>query len=353
MLPARYKIAPKGNFLGGYSNVQRVHDTFLDRDVLFKTMHSAANNAQLETEIRSLSKVRSRHVVEIYDVIYDKGKVGGIIIEELTGREFSNFHNEFKNNPDGYLRLLFQIATALKDLHAEGIVHRDIKLDNLRQSAAGLVKLFDFGIAYTDAQYTTKNNRGTLTYAAPELYAPGAKVTAEMDVYAFGVCAWALASDKMPKVLLEQPPQKSALAPSIDIVAPGLLPSDVFNLLDSCLDPDPGQRPKAAQLSEELGIHLVRGRHRGLFVRDTGQTIYELSAAKTKVAIKIAGQGELNVGYDGLVFTVVSTSGDVFINNRPAAKGDELHKACVLTFGSNGASRTYIQFTCSHPEIIL
>jgi eukaryotic-like serine/threonine-protein kinase len=65
------------------------------------------------------------------------------------------------------------------------------------------------------------------------------------------------------------------------------------------------------------------------------------------------GRGELAVKYDGISFTVVSVVGDVYMNNAPAKPGDTLHKACVLTFGSNGAGRSYVQFASSHPEVIL
>ena len=353
MLPARYQPISRSPAVGGYGSVQEVKDTFLERTVLFKRMHDSANNGQLEAEIRALSTLRSRHVVEIYDVVHDKdGKVQGIIIELLPGREFANFHEGYPGNLTGYLRILYQIATALADLHDAGIVHRDLKLENMRETASGVVKLFDFGISSTDSQYATKNNRGTLVYAAPELYVAGAKITPEMDVYASGVCAWALASDKFPDVLFEKPPQKTARAQSIDTVAPGKLAPELAALIDRCLDPDPTPRPSARQFSDELGLLLVRGRHRGLFVQGS-QKIYELSHGSPQVAIKIPTQGELAVKYDGLSFKIVAVSGDVYMNNARAKVGDELHKACVLTFGSNGAGRTYVPFASSHPEVIL
>ena len=353
MLPARYQ--PTSNTLtqGGYSSVQKVKDTFLERVVLFKRVHDAAHNDQIEVEIRALSKVRSRHVVEIYDVVHDKhGKVAGIIIELLAGRDFANFHKEYPGNVTGYLRVLFQIATALADLHDAGIVHRDLKLDNMRETSSGVLKLFDFGISSTDSEYTTKNNRGTMVYAAPELYEAGAKITSEMDVYAFGVCAWALATAKLPDALHERPPQKTKQVQSIDTVAPGTLAPELAALIDSCLDPAPGARPSARAISDEFGVHLVRGQHRGLLVQGP-QAVYELSQDKPQVSIKIPTQGELAVKYDGFAFKIVGVSGDVYINNSPAKIGGELHKACVITFGTNGAGRSYVQFVSSHPEVIL
>lgn len=353
MLPARYQPTTKSLSSGGYGRAQKVKDTFLGRTVLFKRMQDAAHNAQLESEIRALSKVRSRHVVEIYDVFYDKhGKVEGIIIELLPGDDFTEFHEQFPTNIDGYLRALFQVATALADLHAVDIVHRDVKPANMRTTASGVLKLFDFGISSTDSDYTTKNNRGTELFAAPELYDDKPKIQPAMDLYSLGVCAWALATDEFPDVLLERPPQTSGRAPSIDTVAAGKLAPALVALLDRCLDPNPARRPTASELRDELGLQLVRGQHRGLFVHGA-QQVYELSQAKPKVALKLGAQGELGVIYDGIAFKVASVVGDVYINNAPAKLGDMLHKACVLTFGVNGAGRSYVQFASSHPEVIL
>lgn len=353
MLPARYQPTSKSLSAGGYGSVQKVKDTFLGRTVLFKRMHDAAHNEQLEAEIRALSKVRSRHVVEIYDVIHDKhGKVAGIIIELLPGDDFTDFQEQYPENINGYLRALFQIATALADLHAADIVHRDVKPANMRATASGVLKLFDFGISSSDNDYTTKNNRGTELFAAPELYQDKPKIRPAMDIYSFGVCAWALATDEFPDVLLEGPPQSTGPAPSIDSVAPGKLAPTLVALLNRCLDPNPAGRPTASELREELGLQLVRGQHRGLFVQGA-QQVYELSQAKPRVALKIGIQGELGVIYDGIAFKIVSVAGDVYMNNAAAKVGDTLHKACVLTFGTNGAGRSYVQFASSHPEVIL
>lgn len=360
-LPPRYKSLTKSVLTGGFGAVLPLEDIFLRRVVLLKVMHDAADNAQLQNEIRGLCKARSRHVVEVYDVVLnEKGEVAGIIIERLRGRDFLHFYKEAAQNPQGYLKILYQIACALKDLHAVGIIHRDLKLDNFKESAAGVLKLFDFGISSPDGGYKTKQNKGTLIYAAPELYVPNATITPEMDVYALGVCAWALASSGFPPQLHEKPPQTSGRAPSIANVVPtagkdpaGLHP-EVVSLLDACLDPTPGLRPTATQLSSVLAHHLIRNRHRGLFVQG-GAKVVELSAQQPTVNLKIGTLGEVKVSYDGLRFAVASVAGAVRINNAPAAVGDLLHEACVLSFGdpSLGSSQQWITFFASHPEVVL
>jgi len=360
-LPARYKTLTKSVLAGGFGTVLPLEDTFLRRVVLLKVMQDAANNVQLQNEIRGLCKARSRHVIEVYDVVLnEKGEVAGIIIERLRGRDFLQFHKEAAQNPQVSLKILYQVACALRDLHAVGIIHRDLKLDNFKESGAGVVKLFDFGISSPDGDYKTKQNKGTLIYAAPELYVPGATITPEMDVYALGVCAWALASSGFPPQLLEKPPQTSGRAPSIANVVPtadkhpdGLHP-EVVALLDASLDPKPTGRPSANQLSSVLAHHLIRNRHRGLFVQG-GAKVVELSAQQPTVNLKIGSLGEVRISYDGLRFTVTSVAGAVRINNAAAAIGDVLHEACVLSFGdaSLGSSQQWVTFFASHPEVVL
>jgi serine/threonine-protein kinase len=326
-----------------------------------KVIQDPANNAQLQNELKGLCKARSRYVVEIYDVIAsEKGEITGIVIERLRGRDFSVFHKEATSNPQGYLKILYQLAGALRDLHAAGIIHRDLKLENFKESAAGVVKLFDFGISSPDGGYKTKQNKGTLIYAAPELYVPGATITPEMDIYALGVCAWALAHPKFPKQLLEMPPQTSGRAPSISTVIPTAdkqadgLHKEVINVLDACLDPQPKNRPAAGQISSVLARHLSRNKHRGLFVQGIEKVI-ELSANQPSVSLKIGTLGQLKVAYDGLRFSIAEVGGSVSINNIPAEPGHVLHEACVLGFGeeSLGAARQWVTFFSSHPEVAL
>lgn len=360
-LPQRYKTLTKSVLAGGFGTVIPLEDTFLRRVVLLKVMQDTANNAQLQNELKGLCKARSRHVVEVYDVITnDKAEITGVIIERLRGRDFSAFHKEAASNPQGYLKILYQLACALRDLHAVEIVHRDLKLDNFKESAAGVLKLFDFGISSPDGGYQTKQNKGTLTYAAPELYVAGATITPEMDIYALGICAWALAHPKFPMQLLERPPQKSGRAPSISTVMPTAhkqpdgLHKEVIDILDACIDPQPKSRPPADEISSVLARHLSRNKHRGLFVQGV-EKVFELSAKEPTVALKIGTLGRLRVNYDGLQFSIAEVEGSVSINNIPTEPGHVLHEACVIGFGDPdlGSARQWVTFFSSHPEVVL
>ena len=353
-LTKRYVPLTSSLMRGGFGSVQPVRDTFLGRDVLFKFMHSGSDDAQLRNEIQMLAKARSKHIVEIYDVIKDEdGAVQGIIIEHLKGRSFEEFHLEAPTNPVEYLKIIYQISQALVVLHSSEIVHRDLKLDNIKSSSVGIVKLFDFGISVEGDDYHTVLNRGTLVYAAPELFVSGACITKEMDIYALGVCAWALATAKIPKVLFQTPPQQTGNAPSIDEVMSGVLAPEVVELIDSCLSIDPALRPTAQHFCSTIQKHLVRDEHRGTFAY--GANLYQLSKDNRKVGIKFKGIGGLNAVYDGVEFKITAVDGDVYINNKVAEPGAILHEACVLTFGRAELknNRYWVTFSSSHPEVIL
>lgn len=352
-LPARYHLTHGSSLPGGFGSVLKVKDTYLDREVMYKSMHDPKNNSQLINEIRALSAIRSRHVVEIYDVVTDSsGSIIGIIIEFLSGKDYLNFHQEAGQNLNGYLRTLYQITKALADLHSANIVHRDLKLENFKDSSSGVLKLYDFGISSNSVNYVTQINRGTYIYAAPELFVPNAIITPQMDIYALGVSAWALASKNYPLPLQERPPQSFSKCQSIRTALPNL-PEDIIAVLDSCLEVDPTLRPTAKMVEDLLYKHLVKGQHKGIFTQ-FNNAIFELSTENPIVGLKLEGLGAIRVSYDGIKFEVVEVSGDVTINSIAAAVGMELPSVCVLAFGAFhlGSARQWIPFSSSCPEVI-
>ncbi|MBV6819946.1 protein kinase family protein [Rahnella sp. PD12R] len=357
MLPDRYEVIDDDALSGGYGIVVKVRDKYLDRVVLFKSMQNPENNAQLINEIKQLSKARSRHIIEIYDVIIDAdGVLQGIIIEYLTGRDYTNYNIIQPQNMTEFIKILFQISKALLDLHSVGIIHRDIKLENFKASDSGLIKVFDFGLSVNDDNYFTKLNRGTIIYAAPELYVENATISPAMDIYALGICAWALLKNfrNFPQTLLQRPPLQQNRAPSINTASPMPLHPELANSIDDCLSLNPQSRPSAAQLVDVFSRHLNFARHKGLFVHGE-RSIYELSNTSKNVNISLANLGSLKVYYDGLNFIISEVTGDVYINNNRAAINNILHESCLITFGAPtvGSGRQYMTFSSSNPEVVL
>ncbi|MEB1902962.1 protein kinase [Xanthomonas campestris pv. campestris] len=350
----RYKvIGPAGS--GGFGNITELHDTYLDRRVLYKQIRDPSHKSQLTNEVAGLVQSRSRHIVEIYDAEFDSNKqLDGIIIEKLDGRNFIEFYKEAQLDSELTTKVIYQIACALESLHAHRIVHRDLKLDNFKASSAGVIKLYDFGIS-SQSGHLTVQNKGSYFYAGPELYAPNAIISTRSDIYSFGICCWLLTTPNLPSCLLECPPLQHSVSPSIATVAP-YLDSTVIALIDRCLLKDPKLRPSAKELESSLVAALVKGKHKGTFTSTrTNSKIYELSKSQTSVRITIGRLGELRAAYSGLAFYVTGFSGDVTVNNMTISTNMTLHDACVITFGpfSAGSDREFITFSCSKPEVVL
>lgn len=354
MLPERYVLKSGKAMLGGFGVATKVRDSFLDRDVIFKCTQRQEDSSQIVNELRHISSSRSRHIVEIYDVVLDSaGQPLGIVMEYLPGRDYTDFWCHAGDDLNEYLKVLYQISSALADLHSLGVVHRDLKLENFKDSSAGILKLFDFGISTNDPNYHTVSSRATLGYAAPELFSQGVRITPAIDMYAFGACAWALASQYLPPALYQIPPQSRNLAPSLSSALKGL-PSELFGLLDRCLSVNPKYRPSSSEVREMLSAHLVAGKHRGLFVVGRGDT-YEINEINRSVTLLIGDHGSVSIGYDSLRFYVTGFSGSVYVNNLSVSIGQVLPDAAVIAFGpvSAGSNRAWVNFVSSRPEIVL
>ena len=240
--------------LGGtLAQVYRARDRNLGRTVAFKIL-SENGLADQETKARFLAEARLTGSLAHENVIafYDYGEQDGrpfLVMEYLAGE---SLRDQIREGRTGDLRaklqLSRQIAGALAYVHSKGIIHRDVKPDNIRVDATGQVKLVDFGIAKSDdlsltgAGFTV----GTPYYMAPEQIR-GLKPTPLVDVYAFGVLLFELvtgvrpfegqAVDQIFDLILHQP------------VDPGLLqragvPARLSDLIRELTDKDPSQRPQ-------------------------------------------------------------------------------------------------------------
>jgi eukaryotic-like serine/threonine-protein kinase len=270
-LGSRYRIdGPLGS--GGMASVYRATDLRLERPVAVKVL--LANHAQdarlverFEREARTLAAVDHPAIVSIFDV--DAG-------DPASGRE-PFFVMELC--PDGSLAdrlatggplapaevvpLAARIAQGLAALHAQGIVHRDIKPHNILLAPSG-PKLADFGIAKLssaaagDSLTMAGTALGTLAYAPPETLA-GEEPTAASDTYGLAAVVYQALTGQPPRradnlaqaaeTLWARPAPPSAVLPSLG--------SAFDPVLGAALSPESGQRPDvltfAAQLEEALG----------------------------------------------------------------------------------------------------
>ena len=350
LIADRYEVA--GTVLaGGMASVLPCKDRVLDRWVAIKVMPGSADLRRIRDELRALLKMRSKHVVQVYDILRLNKDDLAIVQEFIDGNDlFDEAH--MPKTQDQFLKLVWQIASGIADIHALGVIHRDIKPNNMKIDSEGVVKIFDFGLARDEGEgASTVGFVGTPGFAAPELYAAHAKFTAAVDTYAFGATAIFLGLRNLPDELKQRPP----VFAGADYFAsfPYKLADEVEDSLSSCLSPSPANRPLMRDVRNVLAKHLLYDRHKALVVFK-GEATY-LDASRRSVGLRLPSMGEVEIRYDGFCFQVHSVSGDVFLNNRQVVIGDVLPGACVIALGSPDKrnKRKYITFDLSHPEIVL
>ncbi len=335
---------------GGMAAVYPCRDTILDRDVAIKVMPNGQEQRRIHDELKALLKMRSKHVVQIYDLFFIENDLA-IVQEFIDGNDLFNI--PIPETPIDYLKLIWQIAAGLSDIHENKVIHRDIKPNNMKIDSEGILKIFDFGLARDEGpEASTIGFVGTPGFAAPELYAHASKFTTAVDTYAFGVTALFLGLGVIPPKLLKKPPILNASYKHFDAI-PHQLPRETLEALKKCLDPIPENRPSMSDIKKTIEHSLLKDRHKALVVYN-GNASY-LDKNRRLVTLNLPNIGGIDIYYDGYDFIVKNIHGDVYVNNMRVSAGYKLPGACVVTLGAPELKnrRIYITFDLSHPEIVL
>ncbi|MBB2166160.1 serine/threonine protein kinase [Gluconacetobacter sp. 1b LMG 1731] len=354
-LPPRYEKVGSSFCGGGMSTAFKCKDKHLDRHVLVKVLQPGVDQKRILDEVKALSAIRSKHVVQIYDVLKDSSGAVTALVEEFLPGQDMNAVIPIKD-VDTFLRYVYAIACGLADIHVVGVVHRDIKPNNMKIDAEGCLRIFDFGLSRTDGvNCETIGTIGTLGYIAPELCAPpNQKVnfTTAVDVFAFGATALKLVRGKLPNNLRTIPP--SLPSADADFTSQTLtLPPEIAAILNQCLSKKAARRPSMETVRDTVGRHLLHGRHKATMI--VGEKIHYLEKIGQSVKLSAGSLGSVNVSYNGYNFIATNVVGDVFINNMNIVPPQNLPGACVITLGapSLGVRRRYITFDVTHPEVVL
>ena len=351
---------------GGMGKVLVCRDNNLEREVAIKFIKHHGKQQRIFDEIAALQKIRSKHVVQIFDVLIDNDNLSiednfqvefntriGIVQEFIPGEDLVSFCQNKNFSLDEYLKILFQISSGISNIHAQGLIHRDIKPNNMKFNQTNILKIFDFGLSrFANKNDSTLGFQGTHRFAAPELYQSGSvSFTNAIDTYAFGVTAWYLVAKDIPEELSKIPPEFDHI-PSFTSL-PLSIPAPILNLLDRTLAKDLTCRPSMSEIKDSIGNYLLYGKHRGLII--AGNNEYVLERVNQNVSINVPGYGLLDIKYDGLNFLINNINGAVYVNNQSVNKGYILPKDCVITLGdsSRGAARRFITFDVSNPEVVL
>lgn len=253
MLGERYRII-RSLAQGGMARVFLAEDTRLQRQVAVKLIHPhlAADHSFLERFQREAvlaANLNHPNLVNIFDQGTDSGSPF-LVMEYVAGRTLRDVLNEFGAIPQAkVVGLLEQILQGLSAAHRAGIVHGDIKPENVLLADDGRIKLSDFGLARPVATSTREQLIGTAAYIAPETVTTG-QSDKRADIYAVGILAYELLTSKQPfngadaATVAAQHARESVPAPSE--IVPGLA-RQVDELVLWCTEPNPDDRPDDAQ----------------------------------------------------------------------------------------------------------
>jgi eukaryotic-like serine/threonine-protein kinase len=249
---------------GGMAEVFLAYDRILSRDLALKVLkeHYAKDERFVERfrrEARSAAALNHQNVVQIYDQgRADDGRYY-IAMEYVPGGSLEDLIlRRGPLGPSEAARLASQIAQALHAAHARGIVHRDIKPQNVLIGEAGDAKVADFGIALAASRSSTSGTNllfGTPSYMSPE-QAMGERVGPESDLYSLGVVLYEMLTGTVP--FTAEGPLATAMKHLTELPLPptkrnASVPEAMDALVMKLLSKDPEDRyPNAAQLIEDL-----------------------------------------------------------------------------------------------------
>jgi eukaryotic-like serine/threonine-protein kinase len=189
---------------GGMSNVFRAHDRLLERTVALKILHEQYTRDEdyverFRREARAVAQLAHPNIV----TVIDRGEQDGrqyIVFEYVDGENLKDLTARGPLDPQDAIRLALQVARALSFAHERGLVHRDVKPQNVLLNDDGQAKVTDFGIARSlDVHGVTQTGTvlGTSDYIAPE-QARGQKVDPKTDIYSLGAVLYELLTGEVP-----------------------------------------------------------------------------------------------------------------------------------------------------------
>jgi eukaryotic-like serine/threonine-protein kinase len=306
----RYRLVrPLGH--GGMATVYLGHDSELDRPVAVKLLAEnlagdVAFRERFVREARLAARLSHLNVVSVYDAGEEADGRPYIVMEHVDGETLADLLHERGRLPaDEAVGLALQACRGLEHAHAAGLVHRDVKPQNLLLRTDGTLKIADFGIARA-AESTGLTQAGTIlgtaAYLSPE-QALGEEVTSAADVYSLGAVLYELLAGRPPHEFdsladLAAKQTAGAITPLSELTPE--VPRRVEDAVMRSLARNPDYRPSsAAELARELApegnepptvaLPSRRADRRTLWIALTG--VVTLAAVLLGIALTTGGSG--------------------------------------------------------------
>ncbi|HEX5641071.1 MAG TPA: serine/threonine-protein kinase [Thermoleophilia bacterium] len=250
----RYQLVGKIGS-GGFAEVFEAYDLTLEEPVALKIVPDGrALSARIVREVEAAASLDHPNIVALHDWFADDE--GSILVWELVrGDSLDKLGHQLDDGD--VVAIGVELLDALAYAHSQGIVHRDVKPQNVMLDDGGHVKVMDFGIAHLmDSDTLTGDGDviGTIAYMSPE-QAAGRRVQPPSDVYSAGMVLYELLAGAHP--LRGDTPAETlsnvaaARLPSLATLRPDL-PGELVTLIDAACAPRPAERPTPSYLSEAL-----------------------------------------------------------------------------------------------------
>jgi eukaryotic-like serine/threonine-protein kinase len=204
-LPSRYRVIEEVG-QGGMAVVYKAHDETLKREVAVKVLHAhllaeTESKTRLEREAQAVAKLHHDNIVQIFDYSGDNAAASYIVTEFIEGQTLKQFVANRKPPPPEVAALIaIELGGALLHAHSLGIIHRDVKPENVMVRKDGLLKLMDFGVAQImDLERMTVTGQllGSPAYMAPEIL-EGRPLDVRTDVFSVGIMLYQLSTGALP-----------------------------------------------------------------------------------------------------------------------------------------------------------
>ena len=288
LVDGRYRVRAR-IARGGMATVYVATDLRLERRVALKVMHSHLSDdtvfqGRFIQEARAAARLADPHVVNVFDQGQD-GEMAYLVMEYLPGITLRDLLREQRRlSIPQTITIMDAVLSGLAAAHRAGIVHRDVKPENVLLAEDGRIKIGDFGLARATSANTATGQMllGTIAYLAPELVTRGT-ADARSDIYALGIMLYEMLVGEQP-YKGEQPMQIAYQHATDSVPRPSAknpgVPEQLDELVMWATEREPDERPSDAramldrlrEIEKELGVfpHVVRTPAPGLVAVDDG-----------------------------------------------------------------------------------